>query len=129
MAKKVLLQGYLYAVLDCDLAKAMEMVGTMVTVETDGYGKDLRAVEKEDGEISFTLINENQFIRLTDEKESMEFLRKKREDSEKLASSTLDAKWKLEKELKKAKEEIAILKNACPKLDEVDLPLSKEEEL
>ena len=121
MSKKVLLSGYLDAVLDCDLAKAMEMVGTMVTVETDGYGKDLRAVEKEDGEIDFKLINEKQFVRLTDEKESMEFLRKKREDSDKTADRLMSEKYTIQAEVNKLKEEIATLKSVCPHTEEEEL--------
>jgi septal ring factor EnvC (AmiA/AmiB activator) len=118
MAKKVLLQGYLYAVLDCDLAEAMKMVGTMVTVETEGYGKDLKAIEAEDRDIDFKLIDDRQFIRAANEKESIEFLRRKREAAEASLNNSQSEKWKLEDELKKLKAEIATLKEVCPHKDE-----------
>lgn len=117
MAKKVLLQGYLYAVLDCDLAKAMEIVGTMVTVETEGYGKDLKAIEVEDRDIDFKLIDERQFIRVSNEKESIEFLRRKREVAESLLNNIQSEKWKLEDEVKKLRDEITTLKEVCPHKD------------
>jgi hypothetical protein len=112
---KKLLKVHFYGdvVIDADLAEGLAIFAKLVPVETNGYNKTLKAVPN-DKEIEFTLIDDKQFIRETDEAETVAFYKQKAEQADKNYSESNSKRWEAQELTRKLQEELKTLKEVCP---------------
>lgn len=115
--KYVMFRSWGELVIDAPLAEALDIFSKLVPVEKSGYGKDLKAVEKE-SDIDFELINEKAFIRATDEVGTVEFLRNKVDELDKRYNDANSERYKFRTEAEELKKKVDILMAACPKKED-----------
>jgi hypothetical protein len=118
---KKLLKVHFYGdvVIDAELAEGLSIFAKLVPVETNGYNKSLKAVPT-DKEIEFTLIDDKQFIRETDEAETVAFYKQKAEQADKNYNDCNSDRWKAQEKARKLEEELKALKEVCPHKPEED---------
>ena len=107
-------------VIDTDISEGMYLLSKLIAVDTSGYGKELKVIQK-DEELDFTIISEKQFIRETDEEETADYYKSKaRKGREKLTVMLILKAYKAINKVKELEKELAILKEVCPHKPEED---------
>ena len=106
-------------VIDTDISEGMYLLSKLIAVDTSGYGKELKVIQK-DEELDFTIISGKQFIRESDEEETAEYYKNKANQAEKNYSDANSERHKAQNKVKELEKELAILKEVCPHKPEED---------
>jgi hypothetical protein len=119
MKKMVKVRFYGDVIIDAEIAEALNIFSKLVPVDYDGYGKDAKYSQKE-SDVDFQLIDDSQFIRESNEEGTIAYLKSKLDKVEKDYTSANSERYQYKTDLQKLKDEIEILRKACPKVEVED---------
>lgn len=89
----------------------LDILAKGIPVESDGYGSDAKYLPKKDT-LEFDIIHDHQLV--TEEKDTIEALRKKLAEKEKTLSDQYNKVYSADNRAKELEKELAVLRGVCP---------------
>jgi hypothetical protein len=99
-------------IFDGKMSEAIEFADKLISVKSQGWGKEATFVANEDDKVDFELINKSQFA--TAEDDIVRFNKKAVEEAEKAASEERSKRWEQDKKVKELEKELETLRSVCP---------------